>query len=123
MTAQSSNQATVYESEEGKILKRVARSLGAKTTYFTKKIEFFQLANGRRFLLEPDRGCQVNLGFKPGLGPMQRHPLTTVGKNSNVKSHWGLPNNEFLKVIVSDGSVSSSISTGEAVDLLTRFAS
>lgn len=122
MAGQITNQATVYDSHEGKVLKEAARSLGARTTYFTKKIEFFELPNGKVFMLEPDRDGQVNLGFKPGFGPAPRHPLASVGKNSNVKSHWRLPNNEFVKVIVSDGAISSSITTADAIDLLTRFA-
>jgi len=122
MAGEGTNQATVYDSAEGKALRQVAWKLGARPTYFTKKIEFFRFGNGRLFLLEPDRNGQVNLGFKPGFGPAPAHPHIVVGKNSNVKSHWGLPTNEFSKLVVSDQGVPGAITTREAADLLARFA-
>ena len=121
MSGGSTNQATVYDSVEGKILREAARTMGAKPTYFTKKMEFFALPNGKVFLLEPDREGQVNLGFKQGFGPMPKHPLAVVGKNSNVRSHWRLRTNEFIKLIVSDSGLVGAISTDDAVILLRRF--
>ena len=118
-----SNEPTAYNFEGGRRLRGSAISLGARTSYSTKKIEFFHFPNGRRFLLEPDREDQVNLGFQPGLGgPIVASFNPVVGKNSNVKSHWGLPNNEFQKIIVAEASLPGSITVEDAIDLLNRVS-
>lgn len=118
-----SNEPTVYNFEGGVRLRQQAIRLGAITTYSTKKIEFFRFANGRKFLLEPDRDGQVNIGFVPGLAGRAIAELeTTVGKHSNVKSHWGLPNIEFQKIVVAEVRSAGAITLADATALLTRLS-
>ncbi|EBW2353370.1 hypothetical protein BZU93_26530 [Salmonella enterica subsp. enterica] len=116
------NEPTVYDFIGGLTVRTAALKMGARSTYSTKKIEFFVFPNGRKFLLEPDRASQVNLGFPPGLeGQSVRNLGPQIGKNSNVKSHWRLKDNHFSKLEVAEVSANGMLSVAEAIEILENL--